>query len=189
MRNIDLHKLPNCYQLAEINVNSKNKNFYSHDGCLYSKDKSILYRYPIMKKDEQYNPPKALRKIMPESFKNNSFLQSMKFTGKLTYIGSSAFQNCSSLSSFYISSTSPPNCDETIFKKTKVQIVYVPFSFKADKFCGKNTEVYFDQKTIGIFVGVGFAGVVVVVIAILLLVLLKKTLTKMKDEEERAKYQ
>lgn len=115
-------------RLASINVSSANPYFKSVDGVLYSKDGTIIYSYPVAKKDTEFVVPNAVKSIEHYAFDGANNLKSItvgtgmvaisdlafigafnvetvKILGKVTYIGNNAFGNINKLTNINIPDT------------------------------------------------------------------------------------
>lgn len=58
----------NCPKLREINVSEGNRYYCSIDGVLYSKDKTIIMRYPMGKSETMYEAPDGVKTIEAYAF-------------------------------------------------------------------------------------------------------------------------
>jgi len=88
-----------CGKLEEINVASGNKNYFSENGVLFNKAKTILIRYPASKSDSSYIIPECVREIESEAFKASNNLVSVTYPSELKFIGYEAFSYCEKLKS------------------------------------------------------------------------------------------
>ncbi len=92
-----------CSSLTSIDVASNNNNYTSIGGVLFSKDKTILIKYPGGKKDvTSYTIPEGVTKIEITAFWGCSSLTSVTIPSSVTSIGADAFWGCSSLTSITI---------------------------------------------------------------------------------------
>ena len=87
--------------LKSITVSENNLNYYSQDGVLFSKDKTILMRYPCAKTGE-YTVPESVTIIGDCAFHSCSSLTSITIPDSVTNIGVLAFYGCDSLTSITI---------------------------------------------------------------------------------------
>ncbi len=85
--------------LSEINVSSGNRTFCSVDGVVFTKDKSMLLRYPCNKKDERYTIPSSVKKINADAFEDCQYLTSITIPNSVVSIGDNAFAYCFGLTS------------------------------------------------------------------------------------------
>ena len=79
-----------CRFLENINVGSKNLNYSSLDGNLYTKDKTILYQYAIGKKNTSFDIPNDVMTIGECAFANAE-LTSINIPYGVIYIENYAF--------------------------------------------------------------------------------------------------
>ena len=95
-----------CTRLASINVASDNPKYTTIDGCLYSKDGKVLYRYPIGRISEvktesgtqyvTYTIPDAVTTIAEAAFQGADFTQII-IPANVCRIERCAFKDCSKL--------------------------------------------------------------------------------------------
>lgn len=86
----------NCYDIAEFSVDCKNKCYCCENGILYSKDKTVLVRYPMGKTDKQFIVPISVTDIAPYAFMFARF-EEIVFSGNTVYLGRAAFLYCTKL--------------------------------------------------------------------------------------------
>jgi len=91
-----------CTNLTSINVDSGNSVYSSENGVLYSKDKTILLRYPSGKKDRTFTIPNSVTVIGDNAFGGCRSLTSITIPNSVTVIGDNAFGGCTSLTSITI---------------------------------------------------------------------------------------
>lgn len=112
-----------CHQLKYIDVAKGNERYASNDGCLYSKDYSTLYWWPMGKVEDGVAFPEGLKKIgayafqqtlqrkleIPHSVKElgigafyGSKLVMIALPENVTYIPTALFQKCLNLSTVYL---------------------------------------------------------------------------------------
>lgn len=94
----------NCTNLKEYYVYDDNPQFSTNNGALFSKDKTILWLYPIGK-EGSYSIPEETKSIKGNAFYNCTNLISVVFPENLQSIGDYAFSYCNSL----VSITLPKN--------------------------------------------------------------------------------
>lgn len=87
----------NCPELLAINFDSKNPNYTSIDGIVFSKDTSTLICYPEGKKDETYIIPNNVTNIFMYAIENNDYLKEIVVSENVDTIQESAFINCDNL--------------------------------------------------------------------------------------------
>jgi hypothetical protein len=65
---------PNCFynalDIRKFFVEKDNPNFFAKGGVLFSKDMSVLIRYPPGNMEKEYHIPDSVRKIGPHAFQN-----------------------------------------------------------------------------------------------------------------------
>ena len=91
-----------CSNLTSINVDSNNANYSSIGGVLFNKDKSVILKYPIEKKQTTYTIPNSVTSIGEEAFHSCRNLTSVTIPNSVTSIEKSAFWNCRNLTSVTI---------------------------------------------------------------------------------------
>jgi len=84
--------------LKNINVNSRNSTYSSRDGVLYSKDGSILHRFPRGRSEESCKIYRTASKIESYAFSYCKNLREVIFPCGIEEVGSLAFYSCSNLS-------------------------------------------------------------------------------------------
>ena len=85
--------------LYEISVDSDNKNYSSYDGCLYSKDKKILYWCPTLKEKVSVHPETT--QIAYNAFSYCDKLESIDIK-KTTHLEEGTFFGCSELTTITV---------------------------------------------------------------------------------------
>ena len=118
---IEVASSKGCYNLKYIDVSKEHARYATYEGCLYSKDYSVLYWYPMGKMQDSVIFPKILAKIeayafqqvqqkaivLPNSVKElgtgafygSIYLEDVYLSDGVTYIPTAAFQACCNLSS------------------------------------------------------------------------------------------
>lgn len=77
---------------AESYIVDENSLHYSvQDGVLFSKDMTVLYRYPPMRPDTQYVIPSCVSLIEESAFADCYYLNTLIIPESVTYIGYDAF--------------------------------------------------------------------------------------------------
>ncbi len=106
--------------LEEINVKDGGIYYSSLDGVLYNGDKTILYKYPIGKKDTTFVIPKTVKEI------NNSAIFGAKYIENIIIqpdsvekLGSTCFGGCKNLKIVTI-----PKCVKEISESLKYNVPY-----------------------------------------------------------------
>ena len=97
--NIGNRAFSGCASLKAITVAESNSNFKSIDGNLYSKDGSVLIRYPMGKRETSFAIPDSVTVIGEYAFYYCGSLERITVPDGVTEIGEGAFAYCSSLTS------------------------------------------------------------------------------------------
>ncbi len=87
----------NTSSIEEFIVDENNEHFASKDGVLYSKDKTILVKYPEGKKDNTFLVPEGVTTIGCYSFLGTVYLEEVSFSDTVVLIEEWAFGSCLSL--------------------------------------------------------------------------------------------
>jgi len=88
-----------CTQLEEIKVEAENPNYTTVDGVLYSKDKSILIKYPAGLAKTEFIIPDTVKSIEPCAYISAYRLQKITIPGSVEVIGYEAFSGSGNLKS------------------------------------------------------------------------------------------
>ena len=80
-----------CSSLTAIYVAEGNTTYTSEDGVLFSKDKTMLYRYPAGKMENEYAIPESVTSIGDCAFSECSSLTSVTIPNSVKSIGPGAF--------------------------------------------------------------------------------------------------
>jgi len=99
---LSLFSLMCSKELTEINVAADNTAYTSENGILYTKDKTVLIRYPGGKTASSFNIPKSVTSIGDWAFIYCARLENVTIPNSVTSIGERAFQCCTSLTSVTI---------------------------------------------------------------------------------------
>ena len=91
-----------CKNLEELIVDEKNKEFCSIDGVLYSKDKRKILRFPIAKKESDYQIIDGVEMIISMAFDTCINLENVIIPESVTQIGFKAFFNCEKLTQLIV---------------------------------------------------------------------------------------
>lgn len=86
-----------CYRLGKITVAEGNNHYSSKDGVLFSKDMSVLYKFPMAKEDTVYTVPESVTEIGAYAFDHCNKMDSIFLPSKLETVGQDAFLACDSL--------------------------------------------------------------------------------------------
>ena len=93
-----------CPVLKAITADASNTNFASVNGVLYSKDMSVLHKYPSGKTESSFEIPSSVKNINDYAFSNTS-LESITLPNGLEAINTGAFDRCKNLLSVEIPQT------------------------------------------------------------------------------------
>ncbi len=96
LTDIDSSVFAYCNSLESITVSADNQSYTSVDGVLYSKDMTILCKYPSAKTDKSFKVPATVKTIADKAFENATFLESIDFSNVLD-LGESTFYGCMGL--------------------------------------------------------------------------------------------
>jgi len=100
------HEAFSITDLTTINVDAGNETYSSHEGVLYTKDKSILLSYPKAKTDEAYSFHEDLVTLADTAFNvGNPYIKTVNLPKGVEKIGMGAFMYCSELTTISIPST------------------------------------------------------------------------------------
>ena len=86
-----------CRSLKKITVDENNPSFKSIDGCLYSRDGSILYAYPAAKDGEVLALPNGVKEIASCAFFEAVNLTEVHLPESLEVLCENAFYSCDKL--------------------------------------------------------------------------------------------
>lgn len=85
-----------CSDLKSVTVDESNPNFSSdEEGVLFSKDKSVLIKYPSGKKTALYNIPDTVKSIEANAFENCADTEKINIPASVISINDGVFFNCS----------------------------------------------------------------------------------------------
>jgi hypothetical protein len=96
IKEIDGADLDECNRLLGIEVSEDNRLYSTKNGVLFSKDKTVLVRYPAGK-EGAYRIPFGVKRIAEDAFANCSRLTDIVIPSTVREIGESAFYNCGGL--------------------------------------------------------------------------------------------
>ena len=88
--------LSNCGALAQIEVDSENANYSSHNGVLFNRSKSLLIRCPRAKTGD-YIMPLSVESISNSAFEGCSALTGISISDRVTRISNYGFSGCSAV--------------------------------------------------------------------------------------------
>lgn len=91
--------------ILEYNIDKDNPYFKSIDGIIFSKDQSVLLKYPVGKEDYTYKVPSYVKKIRSRAFTNSENLRRVVLPNSVDSIEGWAFAACENLYSLNIPNT------------------------------------------------------------------------------------
>ena len=110
-----------CSSLKEILVNSANSTYTSVDGVLFSKDKSVVIRFPIAKDLQNYDIPEGTTTIANGAFQSTN-LTSVTIPSSITAIEINAFYTYSeNLTEITAKMVQPCEIEEYVFSSSTYQ--------------------------------------------------------------------
>lgn len=112
--------------LKEFVVDSKNADYKSTAGVLYSKDGSELLIYPVMKDGKSFTVPSSVTSITQSAFSSNNILETVTMPTNLKNIDKYAFNKCESLKSISFGNNKTVQFDTNAFSglKTNPKLVF-----------------------------------------------------------------
>ncbi len=122
------------YNLENIEISPENEYFTIEDGCLFSKDKTILYRLPPKYFGETnlvFNIPEEVEVIKSGAFDSNMYLTGVTFPSSLKTIETNAFIDCYLFQSVELNE-GLEKIEESAFTGTNrnLEYFYVPSTLK-----------------------------------------------------------
>ena len=120
-----------CDKLSRIDIASGNKNYWSSEGVLFSKDKRTLIQFPQGKTADYYEVPKGVTSIGEGAFISCSALEQIKIPASVTSIGGYAFAGCSTLAQVAIPSSITSIAEETFSGCEALTQVTIPSSVES----------------------------------------------------------
>ncbi len=124
--------------IETIVVNENNPNYSAVNGVLFSKDKSILYTYPLAKKDKTYTVPTGVNTIYNSAFSANHILTKVTLNSDLTSIQNNAFNQLNSLASVDFQKNSTVTLGTNVFRSAAKVTLYAPAGSTAQTYANSN---------------------------------------------------
>ena len=100
---IDVTAFNDCTSLEKFGVASQNTAYASLNGIIYNPAYTVIFKYPMGKKDKVYHAPKTLDVVQSNAFYGCLYLEQVNLPNDSTgidgvgKIGISAFENCTAL--------------------------------------------------------------------------------------------
>lgn len=123
-----------CTKLETIRVVDENANYKSVDGVLFSKDQTILIKYP-QGKDGVYNIPSGTERIEQDAFSDSFDLTSVIIPKSVTTIGYGAFSFCLKLAEINIPSSVTSIDGSAFIGCDSLTNLEIPSSMKSISYC------------------------------------------------------
>lgn len=148
---VDRYALNECKGLAAIRVDAANPYNTSIAGVLYDKNATTLIKYPGGKTNIAFEVPSSVTLIKENGFASADKLQSVKITGNVNDIGSSAFQGCSALKNVEILDGVSKSIDYYAFNNcSSLESINIPqsvtsISYEAFNYCNSLKAITVDS--------------------------------------------
>lgn len=105
-----------CWNIKEITVAEGNSAFSNRDGALYTKDESVVIKYPSFRQNvKKVVLPPTVKKIAQGAFEYCEYLTEISLNEGLKEIESSAFYLCTHLESMKIPASVDKIADGSVF--------------------------------------------------------------------------
>ena len=104
IKTIENNAFNSCSKLKTITVNKDNPFFASVDGVLFSKNLSVLIKYPEGREESAYRIPDSVRKIAPYAFSSCLNITKIQNAQRIEEVGEKAFAGCRYLTNIVFSS-------------------------------------------------------------------------------------
>ena len=110
----------NCSNLSSLAIEEGNTHYVVEDGVLYDAAHTVLLCYLQTKTDEEFTLPTTVTKITAYACTNNKYLKKVILPQGFTYLGSSCFSGCSSLTDINLADTHLQTMEYTPFQGTSL---------------------------------------------------------------------
>ncbi len=114
-----------CASLTSIKVDSGNPNYASIDGVLFDDEKKNLIEYPSGKSNDTYIIPSGVKTIGSSAFNDCTSLTSITIADSVTSIEDSAFRDCTALTSITIPSSVTSIGDDAFWGCNNLSNIYM----------------------------------------------------------------
>lgn len=158
----NIHKIiENLESLSFDEKPYENSEFSSADGVLFDKKKSVLLRFPVFKRCDEYVIPDTVKRIEDSAFEWCRRIKSVVIPKGVTYIGESAFALCDELAQIKVPFTATEigsaafvtedNCNKAQRRDVTLSFYkndsIVPLKLK------RNWNVFTEEKKLSQFIG------------------------------------
>ena len=138
-----------CERLLSINIDPKNKYSTSDNGVLFSKNQTVLIRFPQARRGS-YDVPEGVTRIADGAFSDCTLISNVTLPSTLIYIGENAFLKCTSLIGINIPDNVTEIGDFAFYNCTKLPSIDIPASvtaigYSAFIFCDGLSEINVDN--------------------------------------------
>lgn len=128
-----------CDLLENIDVNADNKNYMDRHGVLFSKDKTVLLKYPSQKSDEKYEITNEVKEIGADAFSFCPNLKEVEIPKNVSKLPLRIFLDCYNLERIVVSTSN------RIFHSKGGALYYTPLKALVKYPEGKTNETYVVQ--------------------------------------------
>lgn len=128
-----------CDLLENIDVNADNKNYMDLHGVLFSKDKTVMLKYPSQKLDEKYEIPSEVKEIGADAFNFCPNLKEVEIPKNVSKLPLRIFLDCYNLERISVSTSN------RIFHSKGGALYYTPLKALVKYPEGKTNETYVVQ--------------------------------------------
>lgn len=126
LEKIGIGAFAGCERLKSITVDKDNPNFTVDDGCLYNKEKTVLYFMIPVREKETYSMPSTVTEIGAYAFWGCDNLKNLSLSNTLQEISAFSFSNCKSLQALSVP-YSVNSIDAKAFADcVNLETVYIP---------------------------------------------------------------
>lgn len=126
LKTLGLGVFAGCDSLKEIKVDKDNPYFTVDDGCLYDKDKTVLYLMIPVREKDTYSMPSTVKRVAEYAFWGCAGIKNISLSNSLEEITAYAFSNCKSLQALSVP-YSVKSIDLAAFSDcVRLENVYIP---------------------------------------------------------------
>ena len=127
---IDDFAFEGCLMLSSISVEEGNPEYCSEDGVLYSRNKTLLLRYPAAKKDAEYTVSTDCRTIAPWGFTDCQHLETVKMD-LVDSIGADCFMGCRKLRDARLSDSIKELIGASFARCSNLETIHIPMHLES----------------------------------------------------------